>query len=183
MPVFHSDRERRYWLCAFVVVAGIYSTLGVAPKIAGILREHNLLETAFALGMILVVATIVTNGLNARPSGVEITVILGIAAVLLLMFVRMEVTLEERTHLIEYGVLSVFILEALSERARMSQLLVAPPLLAIALTAAVGVFDECIQAILPNRVFDPLDILFNILAGATAVVASMVLAWARKTAG
>jgi VanZ family protein len=55
-----------------------------------------------------------------------------------------------------------------------------PPLLAVVATAALGLLDECIQAFLPSRVFDPLDILFNVLAGTMAVGASMALAWARK---
>jgi len=44
----------------------------------------------------------------------------------------------------------------------------------------IGVLDECIQAFLPNRVFDPLDILFNALAAVMAVVASAALTWARR---
>ncbi|WP_136658572.1 VanZ family protein [Nitratireductor sp. XY-223] len=183
MPVFHSKRERRYWLYALAVVAAIYATLGVSPKIAGFLREHGLLEPAFAMGMILVVASIVTNGMKARPGGAEITVILGIAAVYMLLFVRLEASLEERTHLIEYGVVGVFVYEALSERARNGHSMMTPAVPAIAVTAAIGVLDECIQAILPNRVFDPQDILFNVLAGTMAVVACTVLAWVRKTWG
>ena len=54
------------------------------------------------------------------------------------------------------------------------------PLLAVLATAALGLLDECIQAFLPSRVFDPLDILFNLLAGAMAVGASVALAWARR---
>ena len=47
-------------------------------------------------------------------------------------------------------------------------------------TAALGLFDKCIQALLPSRIFDPLDILFYMLAGTMAVGASMALAWVRK---
>jgi len=42
------------------------------------------------------------------------------------------------------------------------------------------VLDEGIQALLPSRVFDPIDILFNALAGLMAVLASVALAWARR---
>lgn len=55
-----------------------------------------------------------------------------------------------------------------------------PALLAIVIAALVGVLDECIQAFLPNRVFDPLDILFNVLAAVMAVTASAALAWAQR---
>ena len=36
------------------------------------------------------------------------------------------------------------------------------------------------QAILPNRVYDPIDILFNALAATMTVLASVILAWARR---
>ena len=39
--------------------------------------------------------------------------------------------------------------------------------------------DECIQAFIPSRVFDPEDILFNVLAAMMAVVSSVALSWAR----
>ena len=117
MALFSSDRERRLWLWTLAVVVAIYSTLGVAPILAGVLREHGLLETFFVLGMVLVGATIFTQGVKVRLGGAEVAVALGVTAVYLLLFVRMEATPEERTHLIEYGVVGVFIYEALAERA------------------------------------------------------------------
>ncbi len=104
MALFSSDRERRLWLWTLVVIVAIYPTLGIAPILAGVLREDSLLETSFALGMILVGATIVTQGVKVRPGGVEVAVASGVTAVCWLVFVRMEATPEERTHLIEYGV-------------------------------------------------------------------------------
>ena len=183
MALFSSARERRLWLWTLAVVVAIYSTLGLAATLAEVLREHGLLQPAsvvlFLLGMILVGATIVTQGVKARPGGTEIAVALGVTAAYLMVFLRMAV-LEERTHLIEYGVLGVFIHEALAERARQGRRVPLPPLLAILATAALGLLDECIQAFLPSRIFDPQDILFNLLAGTMAVAASVALAWARR---
>ena len=51
---------------------------------------------------------------------------------------------------------------------------------AVVATALVGALDEGIQVLLPSRVFDPVDILFNVLAGLMAVAASVALAWARR---
>ena len=184
MALFSSARERRLWLWTLAVVMAIYSTLGLARTLAGALREHGLLGASFPLvsflvAMSLVGATIVTHGLNARPGGVEIAVALGVTAAYLLVFLRMA-SLEERSHLIEYGVVGVFIYDALAERASQGRRVPALPLLAVLATAALGLLDECIQAFLPSRVFDPLDILFNLLAGAMAVGASVALAWARR---
>ena len=96
-----------------------------------------------------------------------------------LVFLRMAIP-EERSHLIEYGVVAVFIHEALTERASQGRRVPIPALLAVLATAVVGVLDESIQAILPNRVLDPLDIGFNALVGLMAVGASLALARARR---
>jgi VanZ family protein len=96
--------------------------------------------------------------------------------------VLFRVTIPERSHLVEYGVVAVFIYEALTERASQGRRVPLPALLAVVATSLVGALDECIQAFLPSRVFDPIDILFNVLAGVMAVVASAALSWARRWA-
>ena len=179
MALFSSDRERRLWLWTLAVVVAIYSTLGLARTLAGALREHGLLVASFVLGMLLVGATIVTQGLKARPGGAEIAVALGVTAAYLRVFHRI-VPPVERSHLIEYGVVGIFIHEALAERASHGRRVPLPPLLAVLATAALGLLDECIQAFLPSRVFDPQDILFNVLAGTMAVGASVAPAWASR---
>ncbi len=184
MALFSSARERRLWVWTLAVVLAIYSTLGLARTLAGALREHGLLGpsfplVSFLLAMALVGATVVAHGLKARPGGAEITVALGVTAAYLLVFLRM-VGPEERSHLIEYGVVGVFIYEALSERASQGRRVPTLPLIAVLATAALGVLDECIQIFVPSRVFDPVDILFNLLAAAMAVGASVALAWARR---
>ncbi len=161
------------------MVVAVYSTLGWAPVLAKFLRDRGLLDDLFVLGLILIGAAILTQALKVRPRGLEIGVVLGIAAAYLLVFVRMAIP-EERTHLIEYGVVAVFVKEALTERAIQGRRVPVPALLAILTTALVGLLDECIQAFLPNRVFDYRDILFNGLAAVMAVAASMALTWARR---
>lgn len=182
MSLFTSDRERRLWLWTLAVVVAIYSTLGLAGTLAGALREQGLLVGFFVLGMLLVGATILTQGFRVWPGGVEIAVALGVVAAYLMVFTRM-VNPEERSHLIEYGVVGIFIYEALSERARNGAPVPVPPLLAVLATAILGLVDECIQVFLPNRVFDPVDILFNAIAGVLAVGATIALAWARLRYG
>ena len=182
MRLFSSARERRLWLWALAVVAAIYSTLGLAGTMARTLRELGLLDvsTWVLVAMFLVGMTIVTQGLRVRPGGVEIAVMLGVAAVYLLLVLRSTASPAERTHLMEYGVLGVFIHEALAERVRRGRHVPLPPVIAVLVTAALGAVDEGIQWFLPNRVFDPVDMLFNFLAGTTSVAAVVALAWARR---
>ena len=183
MSLFSSDRERRLWLWTLAVVVAIYSTLGLIPELAGALRDTGLAAAVFFLCMLLIAATIVTQGLQVRPRGAELAVGLGVIAVYLLVTLRIIATSPaERTHLMEYGVMAVFMYEALRERASQGRRVPVPALLAILATFAVGVLDECIQWVLPNRVFDPIDILFNVLAAFMSVAASVVLGWARRLA-
>ena len=178
--LFTSARERRLWLWTLAVVVAIYSTLGLAATLARILGDRGLIDGFFFVCFLLVLAAIVTQGLKTRPGGVEIGVALGIAAVYLLVIVRMAIPAAERTHLIEYGVVAVLIYDALRERVSQGRRVPVPALLAILATTLVGVLDESIQAFLPNRVFDPQDILFNVLAAVMAVSASAALTWARR---
>jgi VanZ family protein len=87
---------------------------------------------------------------------------------------------EERTHLVEYGVVSIFIYEALTERLNQGRRVPVPALLAILGAGSLGVLDEGIQALLPSRVFDPVDIAVNVLASTMAVGASVALGWAMR---
>ena len=177
--LFASDRERRLWIWTLVVVAAIYSTLGLARTLAAALGDSDLIGVGlFLLCCILVLATAVTQGWKARPGGLEAVVALGVTAAYLLVFVRMSIP-TERSHLIEYGVVVLFVHEALTERARQGRRVPAPALLAVSLTALIGVIDEYIQRLLPGRVFDPLDMLFNVLAAVMAITASVALRWAR----
>ncbi len=132
--------------------------------------------------MALIGVAIIVQGLRSRPGSAEIAVALGVATVYFMVFVRMGIA-EERTHLIEYGIVALLIHAALDERAMRSQHVLAPAVLAVALTGFLGVLDELIQALLPNRVFDLRDILFNALAAVMAVSAIKALRWARQRAG
>ncbi len=180
MPTLTSNRERRLWLSAAAVVAAIYSTLGLAGPLARFLRDRGLIDVLFISGFVLVLTTIATQGLRTRPGGWEIGVALGVAAAYFMVFVRMAIPAEERTHLIEYGVVAVFIYEALSERSSQGRKIPAPALLTVLATTLIGLLDECIQALLPNRVFDPRDILFNFVAPVLTVSALVALSWLRR---
>ncbi|NND69981.1 MAG: VanZ family protein [Rhodothermales bacterium] len=84
--------------------------------------------------------------------------------------------------MIEYSVVAVLILEALNERMSSQGRVALPALLAIAVSIAIGVVDEGIQLMLPNRVFDVIDILFNSLAATVAVIGMVLLRWMRRRA-
>jgi hypothetical protein len=177
--LFTSDRERRLWLWTLAVMVAIYSTLGPARTLVDALRERNLLQVSFALVLLLLVAAIARQLVKRRPGWSEIGVALGVALAYLVMFLRMG-SPEERTHLIEYGIVAALIHQALLERVRHGRRVPAPAALTVALTALLGLLDEGIQAMLPSRVFDLRDVGFNALAGFMVIVARLAMAPQRR---
>ena len=179
MALFVSARERRLWLWALATVAAVYLTLGLSGTLAQRIPGGGLLDVSlFFFVVFLLGMTVLTHGLKLRPRGAEIGILLGVAVVYFMMFVR--TTMAERTHLIEYSVVAVFIHEALAERRDQGGRVPAPALLAILATSVIGTIDESIQSFLPNRVFDPIDILFNSLAALMTVATLAALGWVRR---
>ena len=172
---FTSARERRLWLWALAVMVAIYSTLGPARTVADALRERNLLKVSFALVLFLVVGAIAAQWVKKRPGWREIGVALGVALAYLMVWVRID-SWEERTHLIEYGIVAALIHQALLERVRNGRRVPAPAALTVAATALLGLLDEGIQVMLPSRVFDVRDVFFNALAGFMVIAARLAIA-------
>ena len=167
------------WIWILVIIVGIYSLIFIGRPLSGYLRERDMLTNAFWVAIWLTLATVLWHGWKRRISRWEIGVWLGVAAVYLLLILRMAVP-EERSHLIEYSVLAVFIHEAFKERAGNGAKVWRPALLAILTTTAIGLLDELIQLFVPSRVFDPIDMLFNTLAAVLAITASTMISWIRK---
>lgn len=182
MITFTSKREKRLWVAVTVVVIGIYSLIFIGRPLSGYLRERELLTNGFWLAIALVLATIIWHGLKQRTRPMEIGIWLGIITIYLLVLLRMAVP-EERSHLIEYSVLAVFIHEALKERHRNGKPINKRGLVAIGLTIIVGLLDECIQLFVPARIFDPIDIAFNSGAAVFAIAASSFLKWSGNRIG
>ena len=181
MPIYSSGREKKLWIWTLVVVLAIYASLALELSFANILIERGLVTPFYIAGMLMIVATAVSQGFGVRPRGTEVAVALGIAAAYLLLFTRLSIP-EERTHLIEYGIVGAFIYEALLERSNQGRRVIVPAVLAILLASILGTVDEFIQYFLPNRTFDPRDIFFNVLAATMAVSACKVMASIRRPA-
>lgn len=181
-PLFSSAREARLWLWLAVVLAAIWSSLGLAGRLAAILREKGLLGPVFVIAFGVLALAVAGRGLQ-RLHKSEVWVWVGVAAAYTLTITRLFVAAEERTHLVEYGLVALIILEALEERGRQGALVRSPGTVAIIATAALGWVDEGIQHLLPNRIYDLRDVGFNALAGLMAVTARLTLAWARRKTG
>ncbi len=178
MALFTSSREQQLWLWVLAVLVAIFATLFIGQPLISILSNQNIQAALFMLGMALVGAAIVVHALKTKPKKIELVVLLGIVAVYILFFLRLG--LAERSHLLEYSVLAIFIHKALRERVHHGKQISMPALLAFVISFLIGVLDECIQIVLPNRVFDLEDIIFNGFAVTMAIGANVVFAWVRK---
>lgn len=177
MPIFTSSREKRLWLYTLLVLIAISTTLFLGDYFVVLFGNQKTQANIGMLGMILIGATILIHGIISKPKKTEIVIWLGLTAVYLFLFLRLGHT--ERSHMMEYGVLAIFMHKALLERARQVKKTIRPALLAFLATFVIGVLDECVQIYIPNRVFDTIDILFNSLAAFMSIGTSMVLSWVR----
>ena len=164
-------------MVAALVVATIYSTLGLARTLSDELRRRSLFDALFGFALVVLLIALVAIARRARLGGREIGLLLGLVAVWVMVVARMAIP-EERTHLIEYALLAGLVQQALVERQRNGRFAGRPALAAFAVASTAGIVDELIQAVLPSRVFDARDIGFNVLAAGLGAATMAVLSTA-----
>ena len=116
--------------------------------------------------------------MDKRLNRFEVAVGIGILAVYLLAWLRLG-SWEERTHLFEYALVAALVHEALLERRDNGRRVPAPALLALVISILLGWLDEGVQSLLPNRVFDLVDVAFNSLAATMIIGARWLVRRAR----
>lgn len=176
-----SDRERRLWLWTGAAVLAIYSTIGVARTVSDALRDRNLLRVTLAFMLVLVLGPAAWRWVKSRPDWREIGALLGVVFAYWMVWIR-TTGWEERTHLLEYGVVAALIHMALLERRSNGHDVAVPAALALAATATLGLLDEIVQAVLPDRYFDPRDVFFNFVAAFMVIAARLALAPQKRPA-
>lgn len=169
------SREARYWLLAGLVTAAITTSLVLDGVAARLMSNDNVSAALFSAGM-LAIGLVVWAAPAAHRDPRRTARVLTVAAIVgawLVLAARMT-SAQERTHLIEYALLAALIHAALRERTWRSRPVAGPACLAAAIAATLGLVDELVQRWVPDRVFDPQDVLFNTLAAALAVSAGVV---------
>lgn len=178
MLQFANKRERNLWILAAAVVVAIYSTLGLATTLAEELTNRDLLDGIAALGLLVLFGSILLVGFKRRvPAALNVAIAVGLTAVFALVFLRMASPIE-RSHLFEYSLLAILINEALVERSSAGSTVARPGVVAFVAASLIGIVDELLQLIIPSRVFDPIDIGFNILAAFMGVAVASAVGWA-----
>jgi len=179
--LFRSVAERRWWSAAAAAVGAIFLSLYPLQFAIDALRERNLLRKSIAAtGLLVAVAAGIW--LLRRSAGRREWLTLGLcAAAYALVASRFEIV-QERIHLLEYGVVALLVFAALEARvaAGGGVAAVRPAFAAAAWTAALGWLDEGIQGLLPNRYYDLRDVALNATAGVMALATLALMRRARR---
>lgn len=173
-----SPRERRRWLAAGAVVAVLAGSLVWAEQAARLASE-DAADALFGAGFGALVIAVAVLGRRSSSAG-AVALALGVGSVVVLGAARVLST-AERTHLVEYGALAVFVRAALVERARGGRDVPSPAGRAVLAAACVALADELAQAVLPDRRFDVADLGFDL--GAAMVAVAVVAGVERASAG
>jgi VanZ family protein len=177
-----TPRERRLWWWIAAVLAAVYATVYPAQAVLLFLRSRGWLGTTIWTLFGLTALVVVVAVLRARPRAKEVALLLAMAAIYGLIIVRLDI-IQERIHFVQYGAVAGLVHEALRERRPRAGAGWAAALGAAAFTAVAGWIDELLQALMPNRVYDPRDIGFNALAGALAAFTMSARLELRRGAG
>jgi VanZ family protein len=145
-------------------VLGIYSGAYFLQFLLTALRERNLLGSTLALSFAATGIVALWWLSRQRPQRSEWLLLLFAAVVYGAIAQQFDV-IQERIHLLQYGLLAGLLL--LAFKARRQRTGRGSPMAAAAVwTAAIGWGDEGVQAILPNRTYDLRDVALNALSGA-----------------
>lgn len=164
-----SEREWVSWLWVVLGMLVIYLTIPFARAISQFVgerwgRQVFLYGVLLSVGLGSITALYLLWLQRARTRRVNVLWMLLVGVLYVYFTLTLKANPEEALHFIEYGVLGVLLFRALSHRMRDPGIYVAGMLLG----SMAGTFDEIIQWLTPQRVFDFRDVGFNALSGVLA---------------
>ena len=158
------------WGVVFLYIAFVYSTIPFMPQVWKILQEYtqgaisHLGIVAIGIGVLglLVWLWRRVGGKTLKPY-ISLLLVCPIYAYLLMYYAAFPA---ERLHLVEYGFMGFVFLRAL----RIDFAAPNAYIMSFAFTVLVGIGDECIQWVLPQRFFELKDLQLNVISGALGLL-------------
>jgi hypothetical protein len=174
-----SEQERFWWRSGVALVAAIYLSAYFVEFVVEFLFARDLLRLTIGIGFglvaIAVAVAIARRGATWKSWLLFAVCGAGYAGAAL----GLEVV-QERIHLVEYGVVALVFRSALAARAAAdpecgfrSTWAIDAGALGLGFVAGFG--DELLQAVLPNRHYDLRDIGLNAVAAAMALLAARMI--------
>ena len=153
--------HRAQWLTICYVIA-IYTTLPVMRPILNFLKGS--LDEAFSpavyILLFFIALGVIALFITQRKGWKSLVMLFGILGVTAFILPLIKYP-EERIHFLEYAVLGIMLYLALRESIQGRKVFVYIPVIIF----LVGLGDEIIQGMLPNRVYQFTDVLLNFLGG------------------
>ncbi|NNE26461.1 MAG: VanZ family protein [Saprospiraceae bacterium] len=178
MSLFKNKKEQSYWIGAGLVVLTIYASLFLSHSAQMYFLSQDFQAVLFLSGMFLVSASVLRYGSRRNLKHLNTALILCGTTILVMVIFRLGAP--ERSHLMEYTILTLLIHLALSERFNVSLSNVKVSILAFLISGSIGLLDELIQIVMPERVFDVYDIIFNFMAAGFAVGMILIIQFVRR---
>jgi len=160
-------RERR-WVAFGAYVTVVFVTVPFANQVVLALRNTDMLGATVTGSYAVAVAGVVYYVLFNRrlADWVAFAVVAALLCVVTVLLLGLSIP-EERVHFLQYGSMALLARSALSRGAdgHATRSL----LLALALTGTLGLLEECLQSLVPRRLFDWRDVAMDAGAALTAL--------------
>ncbi|MCK4881526.1 MAG: VanZ family protein [Candidatus Omnitrophica bacterium] len=166
------SRRIRRWILAGAWTGLIYSTLYIVRPICEFLKQYAGFSFFVNAGIVFFGISIVLVFVKTKRIRRRLTyaLLFLVIAVYSLGMTWLSIP-EERLHFVEYGVLAFLIYRALILDLRAGQSFLA----AFAITSLIGLGDEGIQYLLPNRYYQFKDVCLNSASAALGLALTYVI--------
>jgi hypothetical protein len=168
-------RERR-WLAFGAYVAVVFGTVPLTRQVLLALRNTDLLGATVTGSYALAVASVVHYVLFNRrlPDWIAFAVVAALLCVVTVLLLGLAIP-EERVHFLQYGAMALLARNALARGTDGNAHAARNLLLGVALTSTLGLLEECLQGLVPQRVFDWRDVAMNAAAALTTLLLDELL--------
>ncbi|OGM65431.1 hypothetical protein A2893_01605 [Candidatus Woesebacteria bacterium RIFCSPLOWO2_01_FULL_39_25] len=160
------ERAKRLWIFVGIYIILIYTTIPIARGLLNFLYLKIGKDALYILLSAMSVAGILLFFYYERTWNLEWKRITAFVFLLFFFVVTMQLIEipEEKMHILEYGFLGILVYKGYKISKH-------PLLRAVVFVGAIGIGDEFIQWLLPNRVGEIKDIGFNFLGGIFGILA------------
>ena len=165
-----TENERRSWLYACLWSLLIFLTVPLARAIQAYISAHwgrnFFLYGVIAIIVLVLIASLLLLNKKRTATVMNQFWLISIATAFIVYTFQLRRNPEEAMHFVQYGVLSILVYRALTHRITDYGIY----FIALLLTITVGILDEALQWLTPERVWGLKDIRLNSTAAALALL-------------
>jgi hypothetical protein len=162
--------RERHWVAFGAYVAVVFVTVPFTRQVVLALRNTDTLGATVTAAYAVAVAGVVHYVLFNRrlADWIAFVVVAALLCVVTVLLLGLAIP-EERVHFLQYGSMALLARSALARGTEGDARAARHLLLGIAITSTLGLLEECLQGLVPRRVFDWRDVAMNAGAAFTAL--------------